>query len=111
MELRPVLHIVLHLVVPGIAARLCWARRPLRAWSVMIATMLVDLDHLLAETVYDPARCSLGFHPLHTWPALALYLAATAWRPSRLIGVGLVLHMALDGIDCLWMACESGALG
>ena len=35
------------------------------AYTVMISTMLVDLDHLLANPVYDPQRCSIGFHPLH----------------------------------------------
>ena len=37
---------------------------------------VVDLDHLLAEPVYDAARCSIGFHPLHTWPAMIAYAAS-----------------------------------
>jgi hypothetical protein len=70
----------------------------------MVATMAVDLDHLLAAPVFDPNRCSIGFHPLHTWPAMALYLLQWPSVPkTRLVGLGLVIHMVLDGIDCLWM--------
>jgi hypothetical protein len=65
--------------------------------------MLVDLDHLLADPVYDPGRCSIGFHPLHTWPAIAVYAAMTIPRPTRLVGLGLIIHMALDGLDCLML--------
>ena len=66
----------------------------------MLATMLVDLDHLLADPVYDPNRCGIGFHPLHTAPAIAGYAVLSLLRPTRLIGVGLLVHMALDLADC-----------
>ena len=69
----------------------------------MIATMLVDLDHLLAQPMYDPNRCSIGFHPLHTWPAILVYAGLTWPKKTRWIGVGLLIHMALDGLDCAWM--------
>ncbi len=32
----------------------------------MLATMAIDLDHLLADPVFDPDRFCIGFHPLHT---------------------------------------------
>lgn len=66
----------------------------------MMATMLVDLDHLLANPIYDPNRCSIGFHPLHTWPAIALYAALALHPRTRLIGLGLLIHMLLDFSDC-----------
>ncbi len=66
----------------------------------MIATMLVDVDHLLAIPIYDPNRCSIGFHPLHTVPAIVVYAALTLPKPTRLIGIGLLIHMALDAFDC-----------
>ena len=71
---------------------------------MMLAAMIVDLDHLLADPIYDPNRCGLGFHPLHSWPAIVVYLVLTVIAPTRLIGLGLLIHMALDGLDCLWMA-------
>ena len=67
----------------------------------MIATMAVDLDHLLASPVYDPARCGIGFHPLHGFLPIMLYIMLCFLPKSRLIGLGLVIHMALDSIDCM----------
>ncbi len=67
----------------------------------MAATMVVDVDHLLATPVFDPDRCSLGFHPLHTWPAIAGYLLMTRFPRTRWIALGLLIHMALDGLNCL----------
>ena len=101
--IRPVAHLVLHLVAPGLLARLAWRAHWPRAWLIMVATMAVDLDHLLARPIYDASRCSLGFHPLHSYPALAAYLLLALWPRTRIVGVGLLLHMALDVIDCVWM--------
>lgn len=66
----------------------------------MIATMAVDLDHLLANPIYDPNRCSVGFHPLHSYIAVAIYFGLLFLPRFRLIALGLVIHMALDYIDC-----------
>jgi len=101
--LRPVIHIALHFLVPAVVARLGFADRWRYAWLLMVSTMLVDLDHLLATPLYDPNRCSMGFHPLHTWPAIAVYVALLAVPRLRLIALGLVIHMALDTLDCAWM--------
>lgn len=102
--LRPALHLVLHIAVPAAVARIAFTDRWQRAWLVMAATVMVDLDHLAADPIYDPGRCSIGFHPLHRWPAVPVYLAMAVIAPSRLIGLGLLVHMALDAVDCLWMA-------
>lgn len=69
----------------------------------MVLAMAVDFDHLLANPVFDPNRCSIGFHPLHTVPAVVLYAMLLAFPHTRLAGVGLLIHMALDGMDCVWM--------
>ena len=68
----------------------------------MLSTMLVDLDHLLAIPVYDPGRCSIGFHPLHTMFPILLYVGLCFIKKYRLhyLGIGLCIHMALDSIDC-----------
>ena len=65
-----------------------------------MSTMLVDLDHLLANPIYDPTRCSIGFHPLHTEIPIFIYLLLSFFPKTRLIGLGLLIHMALDSIDC-----------
>jgi hypothetical protein len=103
MSLRSVVHLLLHFAVPVGIALLFFRSRWRMAALVMIATMLVDLDHLLANPLYDPNRCSIGFHPLHTWPAVAIYLILALPARTRLIGVGLLIHMALDALDCGWM--------
>lgn len=80
--------------------------------------MLVDIDHLLADPIYDPMRCSINFHPLHSYLAIGLYvllflipilLKKRSLKKSvkkrldiiQLIGLGFIIHMALDAIDCL----------
>lgn len=98
---QPALHIALHLLAPGLIAILFFKNRWRRAWLVMILTMAVDLDHLLASPIYDSNRCSIDFHPLHSYPAILLYLILTAFPKSRIIGLGLLLHMGIDLTDCL----------
>ena len=112
------IHVFLHFLVPWLIATGFYREHWLRVTAVLWATMLVDLDHLLADPIYDPERCSIGFHPLHTAPAIGLYAAlfALPWfadraiKPGRerkalrtlhLVGLGLLVHMGLDGIDCL----------
>jgi len=67
---------------------------------MMIATMVVDLDHLLAVPIYDPNRCSIGFHPLHSYVAIGIYFVLLFFPKLRIIAIGLIIHMALDFIDC-----------
>ena len=98
--IRPVVHLLLHAAVPGVVAWIFFRQQWNRAWLIMVATMAVDVDQLLADPVYDPNRCSIGLHPLHTAPAIAGYAILALVRSSRLIGVGLLIHMALDLLDC-----------
>jgi hypothetical protein len=66
----------------------------------MMLTMLVDLDHFLANPIYDPSRCSINFHPLHTFIPIGIYLLLCFPKKTRFIGIGLMIHMILDSIDC-----------
>ena len=101
--IRPVVHLLLHFIVPGIVARFSFRDRWIRAWLIMALTIIVDLDHLLADPIYDPNRCSIGYHPLHSYPAILFYLVLTMIPKTRLIGLGLMIHMILDAVDCIWM--------
>ncbi len=67
----------------------------------MISTMLVDFDHLLANPIYDPGRCSIGFHPMHELIPILFYFCLSFIKPLRYLGIGLLIHMALDSIDCI----------
>jgi hypothetical protein len=33
-----------------------------KAYLILIATMLIDLDHLLVEPIFETNRCSINFH-------------------------------------------------
>lgn len=94
------LHIVAHFILPAIIAGAFFRKNFLRAYLIMISTMLVDIDHLLATPIYDPLRCSIGFHPLHRFIPIIFYLLLMFIPKTRYIGLGLVIHMALDSFDC-----------
>ncbi len=103
MTLASSFHLLLHVLVPAGVAWVSFRDRWLRAWLVMLATMVIDVDHLLANPVYDPNRCSIGFHPLHTAPAMLVYVSLALLPRTRIAGVGLLLHMLLDAVDCARM--------
>ena len=111
-------HIALHILIPLLVARVFYRSEWQRATLFMLATMAVDVDHLLANPIYDPTRCSIGFHPLHTAPAIGFYLILVILpflvknriesdsiqsriRMAHIIGMGLAIHMLLDWIDCI----------
>ncbi len=101
--LRPLIHLLLHVLVPVVVARVFWPEQWKRAVLWMLAGWVIDIDHLLADPIYAPGRCSIGFHPLHTWPAILVYGALALPRHTRWFGVGLLIHIALDAVDCLLM--------
>src|SRR5687767_3890038 len=103
MQARPVVHLLLHAAVPAAIALVWYRRQWLHAWLWMLAGWLIDIDHLLADPIYAPGRCSIGFHPLHTMPAIAVYAVLLLHPRSRLLGIGLLVHVMLDAIDCALM--------
>ena len=102
--IKPLLHYSMHFLFPGILAWVFFRDKWKKAWLVMIATMLVDLDHLLADPVFDPDRCSIAFHPLHSYYAIAIYGVMFFIPKVRIVAVGLLFHMFTDFTDCLLSA-------
>jgi len=98
--LQSVLHYGLHFLFPALIAWLFFRNEWKKAYLIMFATMLVDLDHLLANPIFDPNRCSIGFHPLHSYYAIGIYCIMLASPKSRIIAIGLLLHMLTDYLDC-----------
>ena len=94
-------HISLHFLVPALLVGLFYRDRWRWAYPVLMATMMVDIDHLWANPIYDPDRCSIGFHLLHSPEFMALYMVLTLIPKTRLIGIGCLVNMALDGLDCV----------
>jgi len=100
---RPILHLGLHIIVPGTMAKLLFPDRWKTAWLIMMSAMIIDLDHLLANPIYDPNRCGINFHPLHSMPAITAYVLLAAIPKTRIVGFGLLIHIILDGLDCVWV--------
>ncbi|NVK87699.1 MAG: hypothetical protein HWE13_06215 [Gammaproteobacteria bacterium] len=97
-------HLFLHALVPLILSVLLakhWFKQPwYKVFIIMMLTMLIDLDHLVATPIYDPLRCSMNFHPLHKLWLVPFYAALMLFKPLRAVGAGLSIHMILDSIDC-----------
>ncbi len=97
------LHYFLHLIAPLAIAKLFFKSQWSYAYFLMLLTMLIDLDHLLANPIFDPMRCSIGFHPLHSFYALLLYIGLLFFKGTwRILGVGFLFHLFTDLIDCLY---------
>ncbi|KGO00862.1 DUF6122 family protein [Porphyromonas sp. COT-290 OH3588] len=110
--LQTLVHYSLHLVAPLLLAWIFFPRERRRmAYIVMLLTMLVDLDHLLATPIFDPDRCSIGFHFLHSYYLIPFYILMCFLPYRRLglpwwlsaVGIGLTFHMFTDWQDYyLW---------
>ena len=101
-------HPISHVLVPtGIA----YALKIEKGWEstalTYLSTNLVDLDHLVANPVYDPNRCSINYHPLHSGNAIFGYSILALLPQTRDVGTGLLIHMGLDYIDCELMKKKS----
>ena len=101
--IQPLLHYGIHFIVPLIFAVLFFKNRWFISYLIMIATMLIDLDHLLATPVFDPTRCSINFHPLHSYYAIICYVILFCFKKTRILGLGLCIHILADWVDCLFM--------
>jgi len=95
-----ILHLLLHLLVPLTIALLFYRKKWALTLTIMLATMLIDLDHLLATPIYQATRCSVGFHPMHTLVPIIGYCLLCLFPKTRIVGIGLVIHILLDSIDC-----------
>ncbi|HEY8402895.1 MAG TPA: DUF6122 family protein [Cytophagaceae bacterium] len=93
-------HLILHFVLPVLVAYLFFRKEWKVAAIIMVLMNIVDVDHLLATPIFDPNRCSIGFHPLHSYYAIAVYAVLALYPVTRYAGIGLLLHMGLDYADC-----------
>jgi hypothetical protein len=94
---RPRYHTALSLVLAGlVVAR---SHRWRDAVPVLIAGILVDIDHLvdlLANRASDKPKWTIL--PLHAWEWVFALLARRTRRTDRLAG-GLAAHLALDQLN------------
>lgn len=101
--LQAFLHYGIHFGFPLVVALLFFKSIWKIAYLIMAAGILIDLDHLLATPMFDPNRCSINFHPLHTYYAMAVYVLLLIPNKTRLVGLGLSIHILADYVDCSFM--------
>ena len=103
MIFKTLIHHSFHFVVPLFFAKIFFKDNWKEAFIIMLLTMLIDLDHLLASPIFDPNRCSIGYHPLHTVYAAVFYfllLFNPSWK-LKVVSIGCLWHLSTDYIDCL----------
>lgn len=104
------IHYFLHFGFPLIIALVFYRKEWKKVYLIFALTMLVDLDHLLAVPIFQANRCSIGFHYLHSYYAIGIYVVLLFFKkPFNLIGLGLVMHIITDFIDCIFIfnTCKS----
>ena len=101
--LQSFVHYGFHFLGPLIIALVFFKSKWKIAFLIMISTMLIDLDHLIATPIFDPNRCSINFHPLHSYFAIAIYFGMVFINKYRILAIGLLLHIVADSADCLLM--------
>jgi hypothetical protein len=99
---QTLVHYGLHFVFPVVPALVFFPLVWQTAYLVMLATMAIDLDHLLAKPIFDPLRCSIGYHPLHSFYAIPVYALLLLLPATQMVAVGLLFHLITDTVDCLW---------
>ncbi|WP_044403593.1 DUF6122 family protein [Lacinutrix sp. Hel_I_90] len=101
--LQSSIHYGIHFLAPLVVALLFFKSYWVKAYIIMVLAIIIDLDHLLATPVFDSNRCSINYHPLHTYYAMVLYLLLLFPKKTRLVGLGLVMHIIADSADCYMM--------
>jgi hypothetical protein len=101
--IQNLIHYGIHFGLPLAIALLFFKSKWKVAFLIMISTMLIDLDHLLATPIFETNRCSINFHPLHNYYAMMVYVVMLFFKKTRLLGIGLATHILADAVDCLMM--------
>lgn len=99
--LKFTIHYGLHFGLPLAIALLFFKKQWLKVYVTMLLAFIIDLDHLLANPIFDSNRCSINFHPLHSYYAIAVYIFLLQPKITRLIAIGLLAHIVSDSVDCL----------
>lgn len=106
--LRFLLHYGIHFLVPVLIGLLFFPKeKRMLVILILLGGILIDVDHLLANPVFDSQRCSINFHPLHSYLAIAVYIGLLLFRKFRLLGLALIIHIIADLTDCWLLALQS----
>jgi|SRR5690606_27405652 hypothetical protein len=101
--LRFCLHYGIHFILPIIIGLSFYKERRLKIILILLAGIILDLDHLWADPIFDPNRCSINFHPLHMYWAIAGYFLLLFFQKTRVFGIAFLIHILADTVDCCLM--------
>jgi hypothetical protein len=102
--LRFLAHYGIHFIAPIIIAYIFYRKSFKKAALILLLGIVIDIDHLLAIPIFDAQRCSINFHVLHSYLAIAVYTLLFIVKKTRLIGLALLIHILADWIDCLFIS-------
>ena len=101
--LRFSVHYGIHFLLPLAIALVFYKPKYFKIYIIFLLAFLIDLDHLAATPIFSPNRCSINYHFLHSYYAIALYVSLLFLKKTRLIAIGLVCHILADSVDCLFL--------
>ncbi|MFL1896873.1 DUF6122 family protein [Aquimarina sp. 2-A2] len=101
---RTLIHYGFHFILP-LMVSLYWYRKEWKqVYIFFLLAMLIDIDHLWAQPIFDPDRCSVGYHTFHSTIAIAIYFLLLLPKKSRILAIALLWHITTDTIDCWLMS-------
>lgn len=101
---RFLVHYGIHFLIPIAIGLLFFKKHQSKVIIVLLAGIVIDVDHLWADPIFDPERCSIGFHPLHSYWAIALYFGLLFFEKTWIFGLALLIHILADVMDCFLMS-------
>ncbi|EID72377.1 DUF6122 family protein [Imtechella halotolerans] len=101
--IRFLAHYGIHFIVPILIAFWFYRGDFKKVSIILLLGIIIDIDHLWATPLFDANRCSINFHPLHTYFAILIYLLLFSWKKTRIFGLALLLHILADSVDCLFI--------
>ncbi|WP_297792520.1 DUF6122 family protein [uncultured Eudoraea sp.] len=105
--LRFLLHYGVHFLVPVLIGLVFFKDNRIWIILILLAGILIDLDHFIATPIFDPDRCSINFHPLHSYWAIGLYGLLFIFKKTRILGLALLIHIFADMLDCYFLLSEA----
>ncbi|MBQ4915710.1 hypothetical protein J8L85_14740 [Maribacter sp. MMG018] len=99
--IRFFLHYGIHFIVPFIIAFIFFKQYKWKVALILLAGIIIDIDHILADPIFEADRCSINYHPLHSYWAIGVYLLMLLWKKTRIWGIAFLIHIIADITDCL----------
>ncbi len=102
--IRFFVHYGIHFIVPIAIGLFFFKRQSTKVILILLAGIVIDVDHLWADPIFDPERCSIGFHLLHSYWAIAIYFGLLFFKKTWIFGLALLIHIFADVMDCFLMS-------